>query len=504
MAARKAKAVPMNMLPEDALREMLMLLEAKTKLETREAAQNKFLPFVHHVYENFIEGNHHRVIAEKLEAVAQGKIKRLIINMPPRHSKSEFASYLMPAWFLGRNPKLKVIQTTHNTELAVRFGRKVRDLIDDPMYAEIFPNTTLKEDSKSAGRWSTSQGGEYFAAGVGAAVTGRGADLFIIDDPHSEQDALSETAFDNAYEWYTSGPRQRLQPGASIILVMTRWGAKDLTGRLLANQTADSMADQWEVVEFPAILPSGNPLWPEFWDKDALLSIKGSLPPSKWEAQWQQNPVASGSTVIRREWWKLWEKDKIPPLKYIIQAYDTAFSKKETADYSAITTWGVFEPEEGGKEAIMLLDAQRGRWNFPELKEVAFEEHKYWEPDMVIIEAKASGIPLIDELRARGIPAMAFSPGRRTRGRGGVDKALRMHLCSPLFEAGLVWAPQDKRFAEEVIDEVSSFPNGEHDDFCDSMTLALLRFRQGGFIRIHDEEEDTLSARLPAQKREYY
>ena len=492
----------LDALPDDVLKEILALKEAKIKLEIRDKATNSFMAFAHHVYENFIEGAHHRVIAQKLEAVARGEIKRLIINMPPRHSKSEFASFLMPAWFLGRNPKLKIIQATHNTELAVRFGRKVRDLIDDPQYKEIFPNTVLKEDNKGAGKWGTDKGGEYFAAGVGAAVTGRGADLFIIDDPHSEQDALSETAFDHAYEWYTSGPRQRLQPGGAIILVMTRWGKKDLTGRLLANQSADTMSDQWEVVEFPAILPSGNPLWPEFWEKDALLSIKASLPVQKWSAQWQQQPTSSGSAIIRKEWWKTWEKEKIPPLKYVIQAYDTAFSKKETADYSAITTWGVFEPDEGGRDAVILLDAQRGRWSFPELKEVAFEEYNYWEPDMVIIEAKATGKPLIDELRLRGIPALGFSPGRRAGG-GGVDKTTRMHMVSPLFEAGLVWAPEDKRFAEEVVEEVASFPNGDHDDFCDSMTLALIRFRQGGFVAIHDEEVLDFSDQVP-RKREYY
>jgi predicted phage terminase large subunit-like protein len=492
----------LNSLPDEVLKEILALKEARIKLEIRDKATNSFMTFAHHVYENFIEGAHHRIIAKKLEAVARGEIKRLIINMPPRHSKSEFASFLMPAWFLGRNPKLKIIQATHNTELAVRFGRKVRDLIDDPAYREIFPETVLKEDNKGAGKWGTSRGGEYFAAGVGAAVTGRGADLFIIDDPHSEQDALSETAFDHAYEWYTSGPRQRLQPGGAIIVVMTRWGKKDLTGRLLANQSADTMADQWEVVEFPAILPSGNPLWPEFWDKDALLSIKASLPVQKWAAQWQQQPTSSGSAIIRKEWWRLWQKEKIPPLKYILQAYDTAFSKKETADFSAITTWGVFEPDEGGKEAVILLDAQRGRWSFPELKEVAFEEYSYWEPDMVLIEAKATGRPLIDELRLRGIPALGFSPGRRAGG-GGVDKITRMHMVSPLFEAGLVWAPEDKRFAEEVVEEVAAFPNGDHDDFCDSMTLALIRFRQGGFVAIHDEERLDFSDQVP-RKREYY
>ena len=379
--------------------------------------------------------------------------------------------------------------------MAVRFGRKVRDLIDDPQYKDIFPDTNLKEDNKGAGKWQTDKGGEYFAAGVGAAVTGRGADLFVIDDPHSEQDALSESAFDNAYEWYTSGPRQRLQPGGAIIIVMTRWGKKDLTGRLIAAQGSDVMADQWEVVEFPAIMPSDDPLWPEFWDKDALLGIKASLPVGKWNAQWQQTPTTSESAIVKREWWQPWEKEEIPPVKYILQSYDTAFSKKETADYSAITTWGVFEPEEGGPDNIVLMDAQRGRWNFPELKEKAYQEYEYWEPDMVLVEAKATGTPLIDELRLRGIPALGFAPGK------GRDKVTRMHMVAPLFEAGVVWAPTDKKFADEVIEEVVSFPNGDHDDFCDSMTLALMRFRQGGFISLHGENEEQEEYR---KKREYY
>jgi len=482
-------------LPEEALKEILALTEAKKKLDIREKAQEYFMSFAHYVYDNFIEGAHHRVIAEKLEKVARGEIKRLIINMPPRHSKSEFASYLMPAWFLGKNPRLKIIQATHNTELAVRFGRKVRDLIADPQYKDIFPTTNLKEDNKSAGKWQTDVGGEYFAAGVGAAVTGRGADLFVIDDPHSEQDAMSESAFDNAYEWYTSGPRQRLQPGGSIIIVMTRWGKKDLTGRLIAAQGSDMLADQWEVVEFPAILPSDKPLWPEFWSKDALLGIKASLPVQKWSAQWQQEPTNTESAIVKRDWWQLWEKEEIPSCKYIIQSYDTAFSKKESSDFSAITTWGIFQPDEGGVDNIVLLDAQRGRWNFPELKEKAYEEHEYWEPDMVIIEAKATGTPLIDELRLRGIPALGFSPGK------GKDKITRMHMVAPLFEAGVVWAPENKKFAEELIEEVVSFPNGDYDDFCDSMTVALMRFRQGGFISLNGEDDQQDFYR---PQREYY
>ena len=487
-------------LPDEVLKETLLLEEQLKKLDTRDLARDKFMWYAKHVYDGFIEGRHHKIIAEKLEAIAEGKLKRLIGNMPPRHSKSEFASYLMPSWFLGRNPKLKIIQATMNTELAVRFGRKVRHLIADPIYAEIFPDTDLKQDSQAAGRWETSAGGEYFAAGVGAAMTGRGADLLIIDDPHSEQDALSSSAYDTAYEWYTSGPRQRLQPGGTIIIVQTRWSKKDLTGRLLGAQARDLMADQWEVVEFPAILPSGEPLWHEFWKKEELLKVKASLSVGKWNAQWQQNPTSEEVAMVKRDWWQLWEREDTPRLDYIIQSYDTAYSKKETADYSAITTWGVFEPKENGEQHLILLDAKKGRWNFPELKEIAVDQNEYWEPDMMLIEAKASGASLADELRMLNLPVTTFSPGRR-KGGGGMDKTTRMHMVSPIFESGKVWYP-DEKFADEVIEEVASFPNGDHDDYCDSMTMALLRFRQGGFISLQgeDEPEDW----FPRGAREYY
>ena len=489
----------LDAVPEDALREILLLRQQERVLVTRERAADDFMSYVHHVYDGFIEGRHHKIIAEKLERIARGELKRLIVNMPPRHSKSEFASYLMPSWFLGRNPKLKIIQATMNTELAVRFGRKVRDLIGDPLYQQIFPATDLKPDSQAAGRWETSAGGEYFAAGVGAAMTGRGADLLIIDDPHSEQDALSSTAYDNAYEWYTSGPRQRLQPGGCIIIVQTRWSKKDITGRLLRAQGKDLMADQWEVVEFPAIMPSGEPLWPEFWEKDELLKVKASLSVGKWNAQWQQNPTSEETAMVKREWWKPWEESSTPNLEYVIQAYDTAYSKRESADYSAITTWGAFKPDKFGGDHLILLDAKRGRWNFPELKQIAIEENDYWEPDMMLIEAKASGMSLADEMRLQNLPVVTFSPGRRKG--GGMDKVTRMHMVSPIFEAGKVWYPEGEKFADEVIEEVASFPNGDHDDFCDSMTMALMRFRQGGFISLEGEEIDDWA---PPTVREYY
>ena len=331
----------------DATKQLIELTEALNAKQLQRNGAESFLTYVRHMWPDFIEGRHHQIFAEKLERVARGELKRLIVNMPPRHTKSEFASTYFPSWVLGKNPKLKVMQITHTAELAFRFGRRVRDIIDAEEYQAVFPGVALKADSKSAGRWETNGGGEAFYSGIGGAVTGRGADLLVLDDIHSEQDALSPTALDNAWEYYSSGPRQRLQPGGAIVIVMTRWSTKDLTGRLLSKQSQEH-ADQWEVVEFPAIFPeSGKALWPGYWKIEELEGVKASLPVSKWEAQWMQNPTSEEGAILKREWWKKWTKKEVPEMHFVIQSYDTAFSKKETADYSAITTWCVFQPDEG-------------------------------------------------------------------------------------------------------------------------------------------------------------
>ena len=466
----------------------------KMQIKMAEESRSTFLTFVKKVWPEFIAGSHHKIIAKKFEDISRGKIKRLIVNMPPRHTKSEFASHLFPAWMMGQKPKLKIIQTTHTAELSYNFGRKVRNLFDQQDFKDVFPTVSLSQDSKAAGRFTTNDGGEYFAAGVGGAITGRGADLLIIDDPHSEQDALSPTAMEACWEWYTSGPRQRLQPGGAIILVMTRWSSIDLTAKLLDSQK-ESSADQWEVVEFPAIFPeTNNPLWPEFWSIKELKKVKASLPVQKWNAQWMQTPTSEEGSIVKREWWNAWESEALPPVSYIIQSYDTAFSKKETADYSAISTWGVFRPTPDSPDCIILLDAQKDRWDFPELKRVAYEEYQYWEPDMVLIEAKASGTPLTHELRRLGIPVVNYSPTR------GHDKSTRMHSVAPIFESGLVYAPE-RKFAEEMIEECASFPFGKNDDLCDTMTQALMRFREGGLVSLGDDYEDREKAPV---KRVYY
>ena len=444
------------------------------------------------MWPDFIQGSHHKKIADQFNRLAEGKINRLIINMPPRHTKSEFASFLLPAWMIGRNPKLKIIQTTHTTELAVRFGRKAKHLIDSPDYKRFF-KTTLREDSQAAGRWETDQGGEYFAAGVGSAITGRGADLLIIDDPHSEQDAMNPEALERAYEWYTSGPRQRLQPGGKIVVVMTRWSLKDLTGSLIGAQKGIK-SDQWEVIEFPAILPDEQPVWPEYWKLSELESVKASLSIQKWNAQWMQNPTSEEGSIIKRDWWRKWDKDYIPELYHVIQSYDTAFLKKETADYSAITTWGVFYPNPDSGPNLILLDAIKERLEFPELRRRALEQYHYWKPESVVIESKASGLPLTYELRKMGIPVINFTPSK------GNDKHSRINAVAPLFESGQIWAPEAS-FAEEVIEECAAFPFGDHDDLVDSMTQALMRFRQGGFI---EHPEDYKDEPVIHNDKEYY
>ena len=601
----------------------------------RETAHIDFMAFVREMWPGFINGAHHKVMAKKFEEIASGKIKRLIINMPPRHTKSEFASYMLPAWFLGKFPNKKIIQCSNTAELAVGFGRKVRNLVGSEQYSKIFPDVNLRSDSKAAGRWSTNANGEYFAIGVGGTVTGKGADLLIIDDPHSEQEAAiastNPEVYDKVYEWYSSGPRQRLQPGGSIIVVMcmvgetlvlmsdgtekqlqnirvgdvvatfdkgnlstarvnnwqsngfdsiykiqtksgkilranerhpflvmnkgvlewtrlknlvvgdelvalnntkdshnhtiqgtsdfttdkivsitadgkaevfdveidrtenfiangivshnTRWAKKDLTGRIIKS-SVEKDGDVWETIDFPAILPSGRALWPEFWDIKELEVLKEELPISKWQAQYQQQPTSEEGALVKREWWKVWDKDYPPQCDFIIQSWDTAFTKNERSDYSACTTWGVFYKDENENDPnIILIDAYKARLEFPELKEKAFDMYKEFQPDAFIVEGKASGLPLIGELRRMGIPVSEFTPTR------GNDKIARLNSVTDLFASGKVWAPE-KRWAEEVIEEMASFPNSDHDDLVDSSTQALIRFRQGGFIRLPSDEPD--------------
>lgn len=493
----KLKAA-LPLMPDRQKRKTAELLKTYQTEIMREAGQLCFLDFVRYVYPNYMVGPHHRKLAEIFEAIAAGEKKRVIVNIAPRHGKSELISYLAPAWFLGKFPAKKVIMASHTADLAINFGRRVRNLVGSDKYRDIFPQIELQADSKSASRWGTNFNGEYFAIGVGGALAGRGADLFIIDDPHSEQLAMQgrPDVFEPAWEWMQSGPMQRLMPGGAIIVVMTRWSKSDLTGKLIDNMIRNEGSDEWEVVEFPAIL-NDEPLWPEFWPLEQLLAKRAGMDVRYWQAQYMQDPTSEEGALIKREWWNIWEPDIPPKCTFIIMALDAAQETNNRADYNALTTWGIFFDEATNNHKIILLNAIKERLEFPDLKKLVLEQYKEWKPDSFIVEKKSNGAALYQEMRQMGIPIGEFTPGK------GQDKVSRVNAVSDLFQSGIVYAP-DRRWAWEVVEECNDFPSGSHDDLVDSTTLALMRFRQGGFIRLPSDEAEPIKEFKSRRGMGYY
>lgn len=470
------------------------------------------------------------------------------------NTKSEFASWLLPAWFFGNFPKKKIIQVSNTEALAAGFGRRVRNLLDvtgdDGMteesraYHEIFPNVRLAADSKAAANWHTSSGGEYFAVGVNGKVTGKGADIAIVDDPHSEQEARQAEStpeiFDGVYEWYTSGIRQRLQPGGSIIIVVTRWSKRDLVGQVLRSmETAiksgvpEDQYDNWDVLSLPAIIdehtPTERSMWPGFWPLEELQRTRNALPVAKWQAQYQQNPTSEGAAIIKRDSWRKWgalanegraKPDKCPgPMhlrawndneppacKFVIQSWDAAATAKDRSHPSAMTLWGVFDAEDPntGKTLpnLILLSAFKDRMEFPALKRTAKTFYDEDKPDVLLIENKSAGMQLLQEFRSMGIPAESFAGSSRGTERMPNDKVARANMIADIFSSGYVWAPE-RRFAEEVIEQCASFPAGDEDDYVDSTVQALLRFRQGGLIRTANDQDEQEDAPRPRRRRYY-
>jgi len=467
-------------------------LEAR---QTNQAAYDDLIEFCKRMQPDYIVGKHHRILADMLMAIEAGDKDRICVNIPPRHGKSQLVSIFFPAWFLGRNPNKKVMMVSHTTDLAVDFGRKVRNLISTDAYQAIFSTVQLASDSKSAGRWNTNAGGEYYACGIGSALAGRGAELLLVDDPHSEQDVINGnfSVFEKAYEWFTFGARTRLMPGGRVAIIQTRWHMDDLTGRVTRDMAQNERADEYEIVEFPAILEVEDketddivekPLWPEFFDLEALLRTKASMPTFQWNAQYQQTPTAEEAALVKREWWQIWEQERPPSCEYIIMSLDAAAEKHNRADYTALTTWGVFLYEETDAYNIILLNSIKQRMEFPELKEMAMEEYAEWEPDAFIVEKKSSGTALYQEMRRMGLPVSEYTPHR-----GSGDKLARLNSVSDIVASGLVWVPPT-RWAEEVVEEIAGFPFMSHDDLVDSTVMALMRFRQGGFIRLPTDEPE--------------
>jgi len=480
---------------KEELEEIDILAGALSQREHNKKSYEDLIEFCLHMMPDYKVGKHHRILANMLMGIEQGDKDRICVNIPPRHGKSQLVSIMFPAWFLGRNPDKKVMMVSHTTDLAVDFGRKVRNLIASDAYKEIFPTVSLAQDSKSAGRWNTNVGGEYYACGIGSALAGRGADLLLVDDPHSEQDVINGNfeVFEKAYEWFTYGARTRLMPGGRVAIIQTRWHMDDLTGRVTKDMSHNERADQYEVVEFPAILSLKDkeqdkhvekPLWPEFFDLDALLRTKASMPVFQWNAQYQQQPTAEEASIIKREWWGHWESDNPPPCEYIIMSLDAAAETHNRADFTALTTWGVFFNEETDAYNIILLNSIKERLEFPELKNLAMEQYAQWDPDAFIVEKKSAGTALYQEMRRMGLPVSEFTPHR-----GSGDKLARLNAVSDIVASGLCWVPPT-RWAEEVVEEIAGFPFMSHDDLVDSTVMALMRFRQGGFIRLPSDEPD--------------
>lgn len=785
---------------DDEVVEIYKLVDEIDKRQHVSRCQMSLIEFAKHMQEDYKVGAHHKRLASLLEDIEQGAKDRICVSVPPRHGKSQMVSIYYAAWYLGRNPGHKVMLVSHTTDLAVDFGRKVRNLIASDEYHEIFPDVELAKDSKSAGRWSTTDGGEFYATGVGSALAGRGAHLLLIDDPHSEQDILNGNleVFDKAYEWYAYGARTRLMPGGRVAIVHcmtgdtqvlrpdgsetplrdirpgdmvasydkgtlvskevlnwtnqglddvftivmnncnsvranarhpflvvrdgietwvkvrdlkigdlivsiiaeekaklcqnqvfvtdvlrkkraekqgswlaktirmlakfvqkkvaqsqqcvkgcadptttwsigkptnsqwilknseatifretmasaspimtpcwnsksigavsamntkiqslfqrdsahvrllwsttamiaglcehccatgvtslfkkgsrrrpcstqfstseiinitpdgvedvfdiqvegtenfiangvvshnTRWHQDDLIGRVVRDMTKHDDADKFEVFEFPAILEVANAdgsiseraLWPEFFDLPALKRTKASMPVFQWQSQYQQNPTGEESAIIKREWWRLWKKDKPPECEYLIMSLDAAAETHNRADFTALTTWGVFFNEEENMQNIILLNSIKERLEFPELKRLCLEEYSDWEPDSFIVEKKSAGVAIYQELRRMGIPLQEYTPHRGTG-----DKMARLNSVTDMISSGMVWVPE-RRWAEELVEEIAGFPFMRNDDLVDSTVMALMRFRQGGFLRLPSDEEEY---ELPYRPRvEYY
>ena len=464
---------------------MLADLDRWQELRTVALAKTDFLAFCHRVYPGFKEGPHHRHLKPLLHNMKDGKELRLTCSMPPRFGKSETISFLFVAWYLGHFPMHQIMMVTHTADLSADFGRKVRNLIDSERYREIFPDTMVSKDKSAASNWSTTAGGKYLAIGIGANVAGHGADLLIGDDLVSEQAVLAsdpDKAFADAWEYCQVGPLQRLMPSGKIVLIGTRWGVKDPIGRALAWAENNKDSIPWNEVRFPAIL-NGKSLWPEQWPVEQLMAKKAGMFPQFWAAQYLQEPTSEEGALVKREWWRIWEKEDPPPCDLILQSWDTAHGKNDSADPSMVQTWGIWWNEKENQDQIILLDCWKGRKEFPALKKFALETYNEWKPDVVIIEKKAAGAPLIQEMRAIGVPVDEFSPSR------GNDKRVRLNSVADIFASGMVWIP-DRRWAHEVVDEVAAFPNGEHDEAVDCASQALIRFRKGGLIRLQSDWAD--------------
>jgi predicted phage terminase large subunit-like protein len=440
-----------------------------------------------------------------------------MVFLPPRSSKSVICSKLFPAWYIGRNPKHEILTVSHSDQLSSDFGRSVRDVVNTEEFQKIFTGVALRSDVRAAGKWKTNQNGTYYAAGVRSQIAGRGAHIAILDDVMSEEDSISSAGRKYIKEWYPAGLRTRIMPDGAIVIINTRYHYDDLCGWLLKQQENMSEYDTipWEVIKIPAWvdepssellgLPVGSSYFPE-WKSDKVLrtdenEIKASNGSRYWNALYMQDPTPEEGGLIKKRWIKHWDYEEPPTCDFIIQTYDTAFSTRTTADFSVIQTWGIFcmyNQDRGGEEDfvshLILLGNVKGRYEYPELRKLAQKLYNENRPDVVMIEKKASGQSLIQDMRRAGLPVMEYTPDR--------DKVSRVHAASPMIESGRVWIPTQKKWADDLMEELIRFPNAAHDDQVDAMTMAIHYLRESWHLSHPDDpewEDQTVS-----QKKTYW
>lgn len=436
--------------PLPNLKEFLQLPDPLAMVK-QERSRRSLIAFTNYTNPLYTSAAHHRLIADRLEAVERGEIDRLMIFMPPRHGKSELASKRFPAWCLGRNPTRQVIAASYNSDLASDFGRNVRNIVASPEFGQIFNGVSLAADSQAANRMNTNHGGAYVAAGVGTAITGRGADIALIDDPFKDrEEADSERRRELVWDWYRSTLYTRLMPGAGIVLIQTRWHEDDLAGRLIAHE-----GDQWSVLDLPAIQSDGTALWPEWYDVTALERIKASIGPREWSALYQQQPQPDEGTFFQRGWFNEW--GKLPALR-IYGSSDYAVTDGG-GDYTVHRVWGV-----DSADNLYRIDGWRGQTpadQWIDAKLDLIEKHKphAWFGEAGVIQ-KAVEPMLLKRMRERKIRCrmewVSSIHDKATRARGFQARA---SMGKVFFEPGA------------DLSEFLVFPAGKHDDEVDVASL---------------------------------
>jgi|TARA_R110000772_G_scaffold27197_5_gene69406 predicted phage terminase large subunit-like protein len=446
----------------------------------------------------FQDNWHIDAISDHLQAVVEGDIKRLIINVPPRHMKSISVAVALPAWAWTIQPSKQFLYASYASSLSIRDSVKCRRLIDSRWYQNHFGETfKLTGDQNQKQRFENDKTGYRIATSVGGALTGDGGDIVVIDDPHNSIEADSSAVREGVLEWWDQSMQTRLNnpKTGAFIIIMQRLHEQDLTGHILANE----LGDEWDHLMLPARYEIGHPtpmrstlnftdprtkegelLWPNRIDEKTLKTLERSLGSYAAAGQLQQRPMPKGGGILKAEWWVPWEHAELPDIEYVLQSWDTAFSTKEKSSYSARTTWGVFKMN--GQINAIVLEMWYDRVSYPELRKLAQEAYNDWEPDAVLIEKKASGQSLLQDLRMAGVPVLEYMPDR--------DKQARAHASSALLEDGRIFFPKDKMWAKNLIDICAAFPATDNDDIVDTCTQAWLRLRKGWFVTHSNDFDD--------------